>query len=331
MRLVAENIDAFSRNIKLVSFEVLSRFLDNPNSTEMVEKRKVIENSIKNKIVTDPKILTSALEKTGVYITEEYETLYFEGSNSSDTQGDFLIMLNQSRVLQYVKMNLAFPFQFIEYTDEQILEYLTTFTLREFSHYVPDVVTIGYNLDVASNRVPGKENEYYIQDEQGLEVLNVANIYFSGANMYMFGHPPFGPMNFGELRSWFLDVEVAGWVKQFSNWDYTWEFKSPNIVRISPTPVSEQWIAVEYERMQPPDLSKVPNDLQMLFCELCLADIMILLGRLRKKYSAGGGIPTPFGNVPLSDEVGEEGKEKKTALIEKFEARALPNITLDIG
>ena len=103
-------------------------------------------------------------------------------------------MLNQSRVLQYIKMNMAFPFQFIEYTDDQILEYISTYTLREFSYYVPDKVTIGYNVQLAANKVPGKANEYYIQDEDGLEILNVSNIFFSQTNLLISGNPPLGPI-----------------------------------------------------------------------------------------------------------------------------------------
>jgi len=89
MRTVVENIDIVSRNLKLVSFEVLSRFLDNPNSTELIEKRKVIEDSIKNKKVTELNILTDALNKTGVFVTNEYDSLYYKNPTSSYTQGDF--------------------------------------------------------------------------------------------------------------------------------------------------------------------------------------------------------------------------------------------------
>lgn len=238
-------------------------------------------------------------------------------------------MLNQSRLLQYIKTNLAFPFQMIEYTDAQILEYVTTFSLREFSYYIPDVVTVGYNVQLPSNKVPNKANEYYLQDDDGLEILNVVNVVFSGSNSYIFGHPPFGPMSAGELGQWMLDVEVAGWIKQFSSWDYTFEFKTPNIIRISPIPDSEQYIAIEYERVHPPDLSKIPNDLQMMFSELCLADIMILLGRLRKRYE--GNLKTPFGDIPISAEIGDEGKDKKEKILDKLQAGSLPNLIIDIG
>jgi hypothetical protein len=236
-------------------------------------------------------------------------------------------MLNQGRVLQYIKMNLAFPFQLIEYTDTQILEYIITFSLREFSYYVPDVITIPYNLGLDSNKVIGKDNEFYIQDEQGLEILNIVNIYFSNANLMMFGHPPLGPMGFSEIKNWALDVEMANMIKGLSNWNYTFEFKAPNRVRISPSPVSEGHVAIEYERMQPPDLSKIPNDLQMLYCDLALSDIMILIGRLRKRYE--GNLKSPFGEIPISAEILDEGKEKRAALIEKLTAGTIPNMSID--
>lgn len=77
LRMVLENSDVFSRNLKLVSFEMLSRFIDNPNSTELLEKRKVIEEAIKNKRASDKEKLLDALSKVGVFITEEYDTLFF--------------------------------------------------------------------------------------------------------------------------------------------------------------------------------------------------------------------------------------------------------------
>lgn len=239
-------------------------------------------------------------------------------------------MLNQNMLLNYIKMNLAFPFQMLELTDAKILEYVTTYSLKEFSYYFPEVRTIGMDLTLPANKVPGRANEFYIFDEQGLEILNIKQIFFSLSNWMIHGHQPLGPLTIGELPAWALSTEQAGWVKQFSNWNYTWEFKHPNMVRINPTPNSEQYITVEYERVHHPTLSSVPNDIQMMFCELCLADIMILIGRLRKKYG-DGNIKTPFGDIPLTSEIFEEGKEKKAALIEKLTTGSLPNVIVNFG
>jgi hypothetical protein len=115
----------------------------------------------------------------------------------------------------------------------------------------------------------------------------------------------------------------------FSSWDKTFEFRSPNILRISPVPTTGNYCTVEYERMQPEDLRDIPNEHQILFCKLALADTMIQIGRIRKKY--GGQIRTPFGEIPLDADVYEEGKELKQQCLDKMERLYLPNVSVDFG
>jgi hypothetical protein len=240
-------------------------------------------------------------------------------------------MLNQTRVLNYIKDNLAFPFMQLELEDDKIVEYFTTNTLREFSYYVPEVKTVPIDLNLDSTHVPDKQNEYYIFEPQGLEILNVVECYFDQSNWYALGHPPFGAFNHFELREWALQVEMAGQTKMFSSFDYTYEFKHPNIVRVSPAfPTQLRFFTVEYERQQNPDLSGVPNDLQLDFQKLALADIQIVIGRIRKKYG-GGNLRTPFGEIPLESEVLDEGKEMKRDIIEKLERLFIPNVRIDHG
>jgi len=239
-------------------------------------------------------------------------------------------MLNSSRVLSYIKGNMGFPWQFIELTDTEILDYVAQFTIRTFGHYFPDENTIGLNLQTTTNKVANKANEYYITDPEGREILGVSHIYFGAGNQYLFGHPPLGPMSLGEISQWALDTEIAGWVRSFSSFNYTFVFKSPNIVRISPTPNSEQWVAIEYEREHSEDFSTIPNDMQSYFLELCLADIQIMIGRIRKKYGSGG-LKSPFGELNLSDEIFEEGKEKRAEVIEKLTNGSLTNVVVSFG
>jgi len=239
-------------------------------------------------------------------------------------------MLNPSRVLNYVKDNLAFPFHFIELDDTKIMNYIQTYTLREFSYYFPDIKKMPLNLDLDMNKVPGRQNEFYLYEPEGLEILNIKDIYFPMGSLILFGHPPLGPLTYGELKDFALAVETSVSVKQFSSFDYTFEFIHPNVVRISPVPNNTGTVTVEYERIQPSDFRMVSNEFQVLFCELALADIMILIGRIRKRY-ADGTLKTPFGEIPLSADILDEGKEKKRELIEKMTAGSLPNVTLDIG
>lgn len=238
-------------------------------------------------------------------------------------------MLNVNRVLNYIKDNLGFPFMQLEVEDEKIIEYTQTYTLKEFSYYVPEKRKLGLNLDLEANIVSGRSNEFYIEDPQGREILNVADIIFSSSDLLALGHPPFGPMTHLELRNWALDTEMAMQTKMFSSFDYTFEFQHPNIVRISPVPKNVGFVTVEYERMQSEDLSGIPNEYAWVFEELALANIMQVIGRIRRKYS--DQIKTPFGEVPLNSEILDEGKEKKREILEKLNLGPVMNVVFDKG
>lgn len=239
-------------------------------------------------------------------------------------------MLNHSRVLDYIKGELGFPFQQLEFEDDKIVEFFKTYSLREFSSYVPEVKKIPLNLTVDAYKVPGSRNEFYIVDPENIEILNVIDVYFPATDLYIHGHPVYGPFTHFEIREWALATEMANQTKMFSSWDKTIHFIHPNIIRISPIPNEISMCTVEYERMQPDDLRGIPNEFQVLFCEFSLADIMIRIGRIRKKYG-DGQIRTPFGEIPLSSEIFDEGKEKKREIIEKLERLTLPNVSIDHG
>lgn len=240
-------------------------------------------------------------------------------------------MLDDSRVLLYIKRNLGYPFMQLEWEDKEILEYVKDATIREWSYYVPDVKKMNLNLQLDSTKVPGRVNEFYLSEPEGREILNIKDLYFDQGELYALGHPPFGVFTHFELRDWALRVEQAMQTKMFSSWDYTFEFTHPNIVRISPYPFNNvRSVTVEYERMQACDFREVPNDVQVLFLEMCLADVMIALGRIRKRYG-GGNLRTPFGEIPLESEIFDEGKQKKTEVIEKLERLYIPNVRVDFG
>ena len=59
-----------SNAIRLISFELLSRELDDPNTTEMLEKRQLIEKRMSEKEVVPLESMKTALIKNGVYLEE---------------------------------------------------------------------------------------------------------------------------------------------------------------------------------------------------------------------------------------------------------------------
>lgn len=239
-------------------------------------------------------------------------------------------MLNHDRVLNYVKSGLGFPFQQLELEDTEIIDHFTTYTLREFSMYIPEVKRLYLNLLSEVTQVPGRQNEYYLEDPQGIEILSIVDIYYDESDYIFHGHPPLGVWTHMELREWSLATLMSSDTKMYSTYDKTFEFIHPNMVRISPVPSNVHYCTVEYERMQPVDLRGIPNEFQVLFCDMALADIMQLLGRIRKKYG-DGTLRTPFGEIPLNADIYEEGKEKKREIIEKLTVGTYPNIVIDHG
>jgi hypothetical protein len=60
-----------TKNLKLVSFELISRALENPNTTEMIDKRKLIEKVFSSeRETTTAKSMKKALEMAGVFLEE---------------------------------------------------------------------------------------------------------------------------------------------------------------------------------------------------------------------------------------------------------------------
>jgi len=240
-------------------------------------------------------------------------------------------MLDQATLVDYIKRNLGFPFMHLEWTDEEIIEYTTKFSLKEWSYWVPDTAKMSLNTQLEANQVPGRGNEYYLNEPEGREILNVIAIYLDSGNLYALGHPPFGIFTEGELPDFALRVNSAMTTKMFSSWDYTFEFHHPNVIRISPLfPSEARQVTVEYERQQCDDLSEIPNDLYVLFEEFALADVMMAIGRIRKRYG-GGNLRTPFGEIPLESDIYEEGKELKREVKEKLERLFVPNIRIVHG
>jgi len=75
-----------SNNLKLVSFEILSRYLDDPYDTSILEKRKDIEKILNDNTIYNSDVLYSALNKIGVLTEMEnpLEILYLDKKNMND-------------------------------------------------------------------------------------------------------------------------------------------------------------------------------------------------------------------------------------------------------
>ena len=75
---VIDNEAIISRNLKLVDFEVISRTMDNPPSTNILNVRKHIEGVFNNKVCYSFEVMSSALSKTGMDIPPDTNLLFLQ-------------------------------------------------------------------------------------------------------------------------------------------------------------------------------------------------------------------------------------------------------------
>lgn len=239
-------------------------------------------------------------------------------------------MLSWNKTLTYVKSNLALPSGFIELTDAQIQDYLKITALSEFSTYFPDWErTVVYPL-IDTYKVSGKTNQYYFFDEEGCEIINVSYCYFDITNEVWTGHPLVGAMTLDHFKWYSLGVFKSKLFHKFSDYDKVYRFIAPNIIEILPDTASSSNFIVEFTRTQPSDLSKIPQALEMMFMDLCLAHIMIRIGNIRSMYG-GGNITTPYGDIPLDGEgLRTRGDDLRQKIVEVMKEESQPDIILEV-
>lgn len=236
-------------------------------------------------------------------------------------------MLDWNFVLERIKEELSFPFQVLEKSDEDIIDYCKRNSLKKFTKYIPDTNRITVNFSDEDIKVPGRQSEIYIIDPDDRDVLNIKRFYPTLGTQLLNNHPYWGAYSFGELEEWALQQHNAGVLNTFSNYNYTFEFMPPNMMRVSPKFTGSA--TIEYERDHDPELSTIYPDLHDDFVDLCMGMVFMMIGRIRQKFNSYN---TPVGQIEVNgDIVYNEGKEIYDRIIEKFERRALLNVTFDHG
>ena len=241
-------------------------------------------------------------------------------------------MLNWNQVLKYIKGRLALPSTFIEKNDAQIKDWIIDITIPEFSNHFPDFERTGVQTGLAKYQVPGdgKGNRYYFFDEEGLDIIGIKECFFPIDGRLLSGHPVLPAFSFEGMQFWSIEVLKSRFFHQYSMWNYTYQYISPNIVEIN-SDYKPDVFAVEYERVHPPDLRRIPAAMQRPFMDLCLADIMVWIGGIRSMYG-DGRLNTPFGEIPLNGaELLSKGEDLRTQTLDKLIDDSRPPIMIDVG
>lgn len=237
-------------------------------------------------------------------------------------------MLNETKVLYYIKENLGFPHVDIEKSDEQLMMYVKMFSLSEFSNYVPDVFEWRLLTDRPKIKVEGTNNMFYILDPDGCDILNVVAVIPAEAESFYYGYPYMSYQgSFDGVADMLLQIDQAETLQQFSRGDQSFDYFPPNKIRIFPSFMNSQKYVVRYERVHPEHFMTIPQEYSIDFLNLALADAMMNCGTVRSKYS---NITTPFGEIPLNTTLKDQGSELKQRTIEKLKSLP-PNLLVYVG
>lgn len=236
-------------------------------------------------------------------------------------------MLSWSFILQRIREEMSLPFQHLEKTDEEIIDYCKRNALKKYATYFPQKWRISLNTANLDVQVPNRRSEYYLIDPDDREIFALTNFVPQLGDYVFMGHPYFGAWTFDELPEWHLKAWKANTLTLWSEYNYTTEFISPNQFRVSPSYVGNA--VIEYERSHDPELSTIITDHHDIFTDLCYGMFGMMIGRIRKKFAP---IQTPFGEIQINaEEIYNDAKEVYDKVTEKLERGSLPSVIFDKG
>lgn len=239
-------------------------------------------------------------------------------------------MLNWTKVLKYIKNNLALPSTYLEKTDAEIQEYNIDVSLKEFSTYFPSIGRCLIISDNTNYKCDGYSNRYFIYDDEQRDIISLKEVYFKFSNDVWTGHPYFGPTNMFNAKWWALSVFESKIMSSFTSFSKTYKFYEPNMIEILPNNSinSNDNFVVEYECTQSEDLSEIPTTLHKLFMDLCLSNTMMWIGSIRVGYT---NLQTPFGQIELNaDALLSRGETLHDRVLQTLSEESIPQVIIDI-
>lgn len=235
-------------------------------------------------------------------------------------------MLTWDYIVRRVKNELVFPYNFIERTDQEIIDYLKDTVLREFSMYFPSQGRMSLDLSDPNNLVPGQTNEFYLVEPEGREILTVKTLIPSMAGMMVFGHPILGPWSYGQIPNYLMATNQANDSYVFQSFEKKIELIPPNILRVTPM-LDAGMCTVEYEKIL--ILEEIYPTLEQYFVDMCIGKAGVWILKLRSMYE---NVETPFGKIsPNTDKLSSDFEQLYNQTLEKIKGATIPNIIITRG
>lgn len=237
-------------------------------------------------------------------------------------------MISMNYILTYIKNMLGINFDIIEISDEKLQQHISTYTLKTFSTYVPDVQE--FQIDTIHQRkYNNREDAIYIDlppHLQERDILNIVHVTPSSFDYVLFGHDPVGLSSFESLPDRMMNNIQQSAQYKHSVFNFIFKFKHPNILIMRPMKKDSK-LHIEQELTHEKDLSTIPDSYIEYFQDLCLQDVKIMLGNIRRKYQ---NLSTPWLQVNIDQSIGQEGQQEKREILDKLrQSDILSNVIID--
>lgn len=236
-------------------------------------------------------------------------------------------MLTDSKVLQYIKDELGWPFTEVELADQDILRRTKTQTLTSyFSPYVPVYKYLRINTS-DSTYTTENSNRFRIVDPDDAGILSVFDVITENEVVKSLTILGSQGCSYSEIPSWYSAYQQRQTAFLTTNWYQIFEFEHPFYLSIRPSMTIPTDILVCYEA-QHTCFETIPTYREAEFLDLATARIKMNIGAIRSKYAS---LETQFGNINLNWEtIKSDGKELWDATIERLKKIA-PRVMIDIG
>ena len=216
-------------------------------------------------------------------------------------------------VLSLIKLELGNDLNKIEFSDDRIIEIISEHVLPLFSSY--DGWHKYYKMTEDHIITKDPYLTYQFKDFP-YRIIKVKNIItgMTLANMALYYDQTFSG---GDITDYLVKMNY-GDINKIAQSTDTWKFIQPNQIimykAVNSFKSLENIVELDVVHESPVTIDATLYD---HFCDLCIAQIMIFIGRMRSKFK---DFNTPFGQVQLNaEEMIQEGKQLKQETIQKLE------------
>jgi hypothetical protein len=217
-------------------------------------------------------------------------------------------------LISYIKLQLGAPIMKIEFSDNELIQILTEHTMPEFSRYFP--LLRYYLFDEENNCIQYSPTKIYQVKNFPYKIIKIDEI-IAKPNIMDLNQNTAVAMYSGDVTN-LLGANYMNQAKLTVLADDTWTFMAPDRIELIKSNNS-MWIYDDFIAKFAcihPDPTTVDPDIYIYLRDLATADIMIFIGKIRKKFRQ---FATPAGNVEINaDEMIQEGIQLKQATLEQL-------------